>query len=191
MPSPWKWRKHTSGPGYVHRMNNVPARAVATVAGLLLIPLLAACGGSSSNSASSTTPTTSSSTPAASATAPADTTTATSQIKSNWKTFFAYKTPRATAATLLQDGTTMTAALAKAVSEQATTHIKQGAEVTSLTFTSPTTAQVTYKLLNGTQVLLPAASGQAVLVDGTWRVSKSTFCTLVTLGNNNEPVEGC
>ena len=42
-----------------------------------------------------------------------------------------------------------------------------------------------------TQVLLPAASGQAVLVDGTWRVSKSTFCTLVTLGNNNEPVEGC
>ena len=173
-------------------MNHVPARAVATAAGLLLIPLLAACGGSSSNSASSTTPTTpTSSSPAASGTAPADTVTATGEIKKNWKTFFAYKTPRATAATLLQDGSTMTAALAKAVSEQATTHIKQGAEVTSVTFTSPTTAQVSYKLLNGNQVLLPAATGQAVLVNGTWVVSKATFCTLVTLGNNNEPVEGC
>lgn len=170
-------------------MTNLPARAAAT-AGLLLIPLLAACGGSSSNSAS-TTPTTSSSTPAATGTAPADTTAATAEIKANWKTFFAYKTPRATAAALLEDGSNMTAALAKAVSEQATTHIKQGAEVTSVTFTSPTTAQVSYKLLNGNQVLLPAATGQAVLVDGTWRVSKATFCTLVTLGNNNQPVEGC
>jgi len=176
-------------PGYLHRMTHLPARAVAVAAGLLLIPLLAACGGSSSNSAS-TTPTTSS-TPAASGTAPADTTAATAEIKANWKTFFAYKTPRATAATLLEDGSTMTAALAKAVAEQATTHIKQGAEVTSVTFTSPTTAQVSYKLLNGNQVLLPAATGQAVLVDGTWRVSKATFCTLVTLGNNNQPVEGC
>ena len=48
-----------------------------------------------------------------------------------------------------------------------------------MTFTSPTTAQVTYKLLNGNQVLLPAATGQAVLVNGTWMVSKVTFCTLV------------
>ncbi|HMC69618.1 MAG TPA: hypothetical protein VKJ07_10720, partial [Mycobacteriales bacterium] len=100
-------------------MNNVPARAVATAAGLLLIPILAACGSSSSNSAASTTPTTSSSSPAASGNAPADTAAATAEIKTNWKTFFAYKTPRATAATLLEDGANMTTALAKAVSEQA------------------------------------------------------------------------
>ena len=172
-------------------MINVPARVAAATAGLLLLPLLAACGGSSSNSASTAPTTSSSSTPAASGTAPADTTAATAQIKTNWKTFFAYKTPRATAAALLQDGNTMTTALAKAVSEQATTHIKQGADVTSVTFTSPTTAQVTYKLLNGNAVLLPAATGQAVLVNGTWVVSKATFCTLVTLGNNNQPVAGC
>ena len=166
-------------------------RVLATSAALLAVPVIASCGGSSSNSASSTTPTPSSSSPAASVTAPADTTTATAEIKANWKTFFAYKTPRATAAALLENGSAMTAALAKAVQEQATTHIKQGANVTSVTFTSPTTAQVTYQLLNGTQVLLPAASGQAVLVNGTWRVSKATFCTLVTLGNNNQPVAGC
>jgi hypothetical protein len=171
-------------------MNNVPARAVAAAAGLLLIPILAACGGSSSNSAA-TNPGPTSSSPAASLVAPADKTAATAEIKANWKTFFAYKTPRATAAGLLEDGSTMTAALAKAVSEQAATHIKQGAEVTSVTFTSPTTAQVSYKLLNGSAVLLPSATGQAVLVDGTWRVSKATFCTLVTLGNNNQPVTGC
>ena len=80
--------------------------SVALPAGLLLIPILAACGGSSSNSAASTTPTPSSSSPAASGNAPADNTAATAEIKANWKTFFAYKTPRATAAALLEDGTT-------------------------------------------------------------------------------------
>ena len=33
--------------------------------------------------------------------------------------------------------------------------------------------------------------GHAVLVDGTWKVSKTTFCTLVELGNNEKPVAGC
>src|SRR6185312_11492460 len=98
---------------------------------------------------------------------------------------------RARAAELLENGATMGAALAFAVQEQAKTHFKQGAKVTSVTFTGPTTAQVTYQLLNGKQVVLPAASGQAVLQDGTWKVAKSTFCTLVLLGNNNNPVSGC
>ena len=172
-------------------MTNVPARAAAAFAGLLLIPLVAACGGSSSNSSSTKPTTPTSSSPAASLHAPANTAAATAEIKTNWKTFFAYKTPRATAAALLEDGANMGTALQKAVAEQAATHIKQGAEVTSVTFVSPTMAQVTYKLLNGNQVLLPAATGQAVYVDGTWRVSKATFCTLVTLGNNNQPVAGC
>lgn len=178
--------------GYGLGMLTPRTRATVMPAALLALAALASCSSGSSKAASvQTTPTPSSSSPAPSVTAPADTVAATAQIKANWRTFFNYTTPRARAAALLQDGSTMTAALAAAVKEQQQTHIKQGAEVTTVTFTSPTTAQVTYKLLNGTAVLLPSASGQAVLVNGVWQVSKSTFCTLVQLGNGGGAVPGC
>jgi len=178
--------------GYGLCMLTTRTRATAMPVALLALAALASCSSGSNKAASvQTTPTPSSSSPAASVTAPADTVAATAQIKANWRTFFNYTTPRARAAALLQDGSTMTAALAAAVKEQQQTHIKQGAEVTTVTFTSPTTAQVTYKLLNGKAVLLPSASGQAVLVNGVWQVSKSTFCTLVQLGNGGGAVPGC
>ena len=168
----------------------VPALFAAGV--LLALPALTACSSGSSKPTAATpnAPTTAASATPTS-TAPADTAAAIAQIKANWRTFFAYNTPRAQAATLLEDGDTMGAALAKAVQEQQQTHIRQGANVTSVTFSGPTTATVTYQLLNGKQVLLPAASGLAVLVNGTWKVGKQTFCTLVMLGNNNQPVQGC
>jgi hypothetical protein len=173
-------------------MTHHRVRALAAAAALLTVPVLAACGGGSSKpAASASTPASQSSSPAVSATAPADTAAATAAITANWKTFFNYSTSRARAAELLENGATMGAALAFAVKEQTQTHFKQGAKVTGVTFTGPTTAQVTYQLLNGTTVVLPAASGQAVLQDGTWKVAKSTFCTLVLLGNNNNPVSGC
>jgi hypothetical protein len=170
----------------------ITKRILAVGSLVVLVPVGAACSGGSSKVTATTSnaPTTSAS-PSETATAPADTTAATAQIKANWRTFFAYNTPRAQAAALLEDGDTMGAALAKAVQEQQQTHIKQGANVTSVTFSGPTTATVTYQLLNGKAVLLPAASGLAVLVNGTWKVGKQTFCTLVMLGNNNQPVQGC
>jgi hypothetical protein len=165
-------------------------RVPAVVAALLALPVLAACGGGSDKPAAvATTPAASS--PAAAETAPADVTAATAEITSNWREFFDYTTPASRSAALLQDGTSMSAALALATKEQQQTHFKQGAKVTGVEFTSATTAQVTYQLLNGKQVVLPSASGQAVLQDGTWKVSKATFCTLVMLGNNNQPVSGC
>jgi len=173
-------------------MTHARIRALAAAAALFAVPAMAACGGGSGKpAASASSPASQSSTPAASGTAPADAAAATAAIEANWKTFFDYSTSRARAAELLENGATMGAALAFAVQEQAKTHFKQGAKVTSVTFTGPTTAQVTYQLLNGKQVVLPAASGQAVLQDGTWKVAKSTFCTLVLLGNNNNPVSGC
>ena len=173
-------------------MNLLRTRTVVITAGLVALPALAACSSGSSKPTASTSnaPTTSAS-ESPTATAPSDTTTATAQIKANWHTFFAYKTPRAQQVALLQDGANMTAAIAKAAQEQQQTHIKQAAVVTGVTFSGPTTATVTYKLLNGNAVLLPAASGLAVLENGTWKVGKQTFCTLVTLGNNNQPVTGC
>ncbi|HET6817666.1 MAG TPA: hypothetical protein VFH66_10625 [Mycobacteriales bacterium] len=168
-------------------------RLRAVVPGLVLAALVSACGGGSSGGAKggSTPPPTTPGTPQVSATAPADPTAAKAEIKANWTKFYAYKTTPAQAAALLEDGDQMSGALAFARQEQAKSHIRQNVQVKVITFTDATHANVTYALLNGNTALLPSASGVAVFVDGTWKVSKTSFCTLVLLGANGKPVPGC
>ena len=156
----------------------------------VLLPVAAACGGSSSKSGTPNAPIVSTSA-SATATAPANPTAAEAQIRTNWETFFKYTTPRAQQITLLENGPNLQAAIAAAAQEQAKGHIKQAVKVTGVTFTGATTANVTYQLLNGAQVLLPSASGVAVYQDGSWKVSKTTFCTLVSLGAGGGTVQGC
>jgi hypothetical protein len=169
-------------------MNRIRIAVPAVVATALL---LAGCGGSSSPSSAPSSSAPSSTSAAPSATAPADPTAAKAQITANWQKFFDYKTPSAQAVSLLEDGQSLGAALALAKKERDQTHIKQGAKVKVITFNSATSANVLYQLLNGTQVLLGSASGVAVYVDGQWKVGKQTFCSLVTLGNNNQAPAGC
>jgi hypothetical protein len=166
---------------YGHRMILLRTRALALAGALLALSLLAACGGSSGGGK----------TTAKASSSPASTESATALITANWQAFFDVNTPQSKPATLLEDGASMGAALTAAVKEQQQTHIKQGAKVLKVTLTDATHAQVTYQLLDGTKVLLDNASGVAVLQDGVWKVSKATFCTLVLLGNNNQPVAGC
>jgi len=167
--------------------------AVLTLAAALS---LAACGGSSGGS----TPTSGGSTapgatatdlPAGGATAPADPKAAKAEISHVWTTFFHTGTSRADAVTLLEDGPNLGQALDKAEQEDQQTGLVRRAKVQFIKFLTPTTANVTWTLLNKSNPLLPNASGQAVLVDGKWKVSKLTFCTLVELGNNGKPVPGC
>jgi hypothetical protein len=160
--------------------------AVAAVA----LTLAAACSSSSSGGSAHTAATP----PPASGTAnaPADPAAAKAQITTNWQLFFAYTTPRSRAVQLVQGGAGLSAALAAAAQLQQQTHIRQEeAKVTGVVFTSPTQATVSYQLLNGTNVLLPTATGTAVLVNGTWLVSKATLCALVQLGSNGKAVPGC
>jgi hypothetical protein len=161
---------------------------------LALAALAAACGGSSNKSSATNNPPPSSTPPTTStATAPADEAAAKAQIKASWTKFYAYKTKPAVAASLLEDGDQMGGALAFARQEQAQTHIKQNVKVKIITFTDATHANVTYALFNGNTrpALLPDASGVTVLVDGRWKVSKTSFCTLVQLGANGKTVPGC
>jgi hypothetical protein len=143
----------------------------------------AACGSSSSGGGSSTTPT---STPTATSTAAAA-----AQIKQNWETFFNKTTPPAVTASLLQNGSSLRKAeeLAAKINKQA--GLNQRGQVTKVTLTSPTTATVTWNLMNGSTPVLKGSQGQAVLVNGKWLVSETTFCTLVALGNNQQPPPGC
>jgi hypothetical protein len=161
------------------------------VAALALVTVLTACGGGSSAPSGSTPASHESTTPAANATAPTDVAAATADVKTNWTTFFDYRTPRAKQISLLENGDQLGPAVRFAARLQHKQGLKQLVKVKSVAFTSATQANVQYALYNGTTVLLPAANGVAVDVDGTWKVSASTFCTLVSLGNGSKPVRSC
>jgi len=163
-------------------------RTVAPV--VLLAALAAACGGGSTKPAASSSSVPASTAPTtATATAPADVAAAKAEITANWETFLRSGTPQAKAVTLLENGTSMGAALRKAQQEDKATGGARSAKVVSIEFTSPTEANVNYKLHAAGTVL--NSSGQAVLQDGVWKVSETTFCTLVVLGNGSRPVKGC
>jgi hypothetical protein len=53
--------------------------------------------------------------------------------------------------------------------------------VTTVKVTSPTTATVTYSIVEAGQVALPNQTGQAVLTNGVWKVSAPSFRALLKL----------
>jgi hypothetical protein len=179
------------------------AGAVAAVAVLALT----ACGGSSKPASSSattattatattppttpaTTPTAplSSPTPTANGNGPAEPAAATAQIKQNWELFFSPKTPVSDKVKYLQHGTALAPLLQGFAADPRVGQVSS--TVSNVVFTSPTTATVTYSLsLQGT-VVEPNATGQAVLENGTWKVSVSTLCGLVALTGNTK-IPGC
>lgn len=164
--------------------------ATALLAVLLLGTSAAACSSSkSTSSASSASASTAASTSAsasastgtsasASGTAPADVAAAEAMVKANWEKFFDPTTSLTDKAALLQNGDELVPVLQGFAQDPRVGQVK--AQVTGVTFTSPTTATVTYSLSLQGNVVEPSASGQAVLDNGTWKVSRSTLCGLVT-----------
>jgi hypothetical protein len=154
-------------------------------------------GGGGSSGGDTTTPTSSAPTTAArsapvhASQLPADPQAAKDEVTAVWEKFFHTGTPRADAVKLLEDGANLDAALDKAEQEDQESGLVRRAKVKLINFTTPTHANITWTLLNKSNELLPNASGEAVNVDGKWLVSKLTFCTLVELGNDGKPVEGC
>ncbi|MCG6495834.1 hypothetical protein [Kitasatospora sp. A2-31] len=191
--------------------HGVPVRQGAPVrrwAGVLLALLLvgaaAACGSSGSGSSASPSPTlptaaTGSPTgsaggtgsPTAGATAPADVAAAKSQVTANWEKFFDPNTSIPDKAALLQNGEELLPVLQGFSQDPRVGQVK--ARVTDVSFNSATEATVTYELsLQGT-VVEPSATGQAVLENGTWKVSRASLCGLLTQagGATGTPIPGC
>lgn len=159
-------------------------RTITPALGLAALLALAGCGSSGSGgTGAQTTPVPVSSTP--------DQTQAIAAITSAWTTFFHTGTKPAIAEQLLQNGNHMAAAIRVAAQVQKQSKIVEDAKVTNVAFTSPTAATVTYNLLSHGSTLLPGATGQAVLQNGQWKVSSSTFCTLVALGAGGKKIPGC
>jgi hypothetical protein len=157
---------------------------------------LTACGGSSSGGddvtpGDSTAPSSDTTTAPAGGNEPADPEAAKAEITTVWTNFFHTGTDRADAVKLLENGENLGPALDKAEQEDKETGLVRRAKVTRISFLSPTTANITWTLYNKDTKLLANASGQAVYVDGEWKVSQLTFCTLVELGNDGKPVKSC
>jgi hypothetical protein len=146
------------------------ARAAVAAGAVLLVVVAAACG-KAVNANATTAPS-----PSASATASAS---ANAAVTANWEEFFSGATPAARKIALLQQGQQF----ATTIKAQANSPIAQGtqAKVTSVTITSPTTADVTYSIVMGGQTALPDQKGQAVLEGGVWKVSAPSFQGLLKL----------
>jgi hypothetical protein len=103
------------------------------------------------------------------------------QIAANWTTFFFGHTTAAKRETLVQDGPqflpTMEAQAGGTMTAESL------AQVTKVTLTSASQANVSYSILLAGQPALPNQTGIAVLEDGVWKVSAVTFCNLLSLEN--------
>ncbi|WP_051966367.1 hypothetical protein [Kitasatospora mediocidica] len=180
-------------------------RTVACALGAVL--LVASCS-SSTKSSSGSTPTPSASSassatpsaapsgsaaasPSATGTAPADVAAATAQVTQNWQSFFSPSTPITAKAALLQNGAQLQPLLEAFAADPRISQIS--AQVTNVQFSDASTAIVTYNLSLQGQVVQPNAAGQAVLENGTWKVSQSTLCALVAQSGNTAAgaVPGC
>jgi hypothetical protein len=158
----------------IRRIFLVPVLAITLAAAV------AACGGSPKPKASpSAMPKTSS---PSSSSVPSGA--AESQIKSNWMAFFNAKTPTSQRVKLLQNGQQFATVLA----QQAKNPMASGssAQVSSVTVTSPSQAEVTYSVLVSGSPVLKDQKGVAVKQDGTWKVGDQSFCGLLTMENGGK-----
>jgi hypothetical protein len=143
---------------------------IVAVIGSVLLALTACRGSSAPGRTSSPSAGGGSTTPAGSVSA---------SVTKSWTTFFDGSTPAATKIQLLQNGTQF----ASIINAQASSALASsaGAKVLSVTQTSSTAATVHYDILIGGTSALANQVGQAVLVDGGWKVGDTSFCALLAL----------
>ncbi|WP_298344942.1 hypothetical protein [Ferrimicrobium sp.] len=129
--------------------------------------VLAACGTSSSSAT------------------PAKAPSAKVTITKTFQTFFDGSSAAATKIRLLQNGS----AFSPVIKAQASSSIAKGtsAKVSNVTLVSPVAATVTYTIYLGGQPALKDQHGEAVKVDGTWKVGDASFCNLISLEGAKVP----
>lgn len=172
------------------RFNPTARRAyLAPALGLVLLTAIAAC--SSSASSSSTPGSSASAVPASSTRPPASSapavppsagtggsSSAVSEITTNWNTFFNSSTPNSKRIQLLENGEQF----ASAINSLSSTPLASGlsSKVNSVSVTSATKATVKYDLSALGQTVAKGATGSSVLQNGTWKVGDNVFCGLLT-----------
>jgi hypothetical protein len=155
------------------RLTRTAFCGVAVAASLVLVA--AGCGGGKKSSSTSTT---TSSTSSVGAMGPRPSATR-ATITQNWETFFDGSTPTAQRVALLQNGDQFTSTIASIGSSSLAKSAT--AKVTSVRLTGPDKATVTFTILLGGTPVVAGLKGQAVLVDGTWKVGIASLCQLASL----------
>lgn len=152
--------------------------------GIMAVVLAAAVGGLTACSSSGNN-----SSPGPTATPSFDAAAARTQIAANWEKFFSKDTPLAAKAAYLQNGDKATSAITTFASNPVVG--KLSSKVNSVTVENPTNAKVTYSLSLSGSTILPNGVGTSVYQNGTWKVSDSTFCGLLTLAGAASKVALC
>ncbi|HUN37314.1 MAG TPA: hypothetical protein VMU95_35390 [Trebonia sp.] len=93
-------------------------------------------------------------------------------------TFFNGNSSASTRLSLLENASTFSSALQALLKSPVAS--QTAAQVTAVSVAS-STATVTWNLLLSGKVALPNQKGQAVLQDGTWKVSDTSLCGLLNL----------
>lgn len=106
------------------------------------------------------------------------------QIRTNWATFFDGSTSAQKKIDLLQNGQQF-AQVIQAQSQSKTA--QQTSVAVSNVDVSGDTATVTYTIYEAGKAVLNNQKGQAVKVNGTWKVSDTAFCNLLQLSGTVPP----
>ncbi|MET7769321.1 hypothetical protein [Nocardia sp. NPDC005366] len=161
-------------------------RTAAVCSGLALVAAVALTGCSSDDestgSASTSAAASASSSAAAPAAADAETTKA---ITDAYTVFFNAAAPVDQRVASVEKGDVF----APVLQAQAADPSKGGttATVSAIKLVDASNANVTYTLLMGGNPVLPNQTGQAVKLDGKWKVGASTFCALMALQGGTSP----
>lgn len=151
----------------------IAAKMLAACAVTALLAAVAACGSDDSGSRSGAS---------SSSGAP----TVTAAITAAFEKFFDGATSADQKIALLENGP----AFADAIKAQADSPLAKSAsaKVTGVASTGTDHADVTFDVLFNGKPALSGQQGSAVDVDGTWKVTASTFCALLTLEGAAPPV---
>ena len=155
-------------------------RLLAFGAACMAVVSLAACGGGDDDNAAPTTteaPTTTA--------APFEAAKAEADIRAAYAKLFNEQTSVDDAVKLLEDGESLRASIEEQKKSGAAKGISTN--VKSVQFQSETLASVNFDILLNGAVVAANTKGEAKFIDGTWKVNKALFCTLLGLAGQTPP----
>jgi ABC-type glycerol-3-phosphate transport system substrate-binding protein len=111
------------------------------------------------------------------------------QIKQNWTTFFAAKTPVSQKVALLQDGARFESAITSLATNPLASQLN--AKVSSVTLQGADKAKVVYSIYLGNTAVLTDQTGSAVKENGKWLVGYAGLCKLIAFQPGVTPPAAC
>ena len=156
-------------------------RVLAVGVACLAVLSLAACGGGGDDDKASATTTEAPTTTAA----PFEAAKAEADIRAAYAKLFNDQTTTDEAVKLLEDGESLRASIEEQKKSGAAKGISTS--IKSVQFQSETLAAVNFDIILNGAVVAANTKGEAKFIDGSWKVNKALFCTLLGLAGQTPP----